>query len=507
MKLIKYIYLLFIIAFLVPNNVHAQKKDFKNDLIVINGKIDGGQFGMDSIFVSYTPNIMCTYSTAQFDNRTDFYVHPDSNGKFSVTLPPAKDIGSIIIHIEGDPAILGKSPLPITDTTYPRYYVEPGDSIFMAIQINGGGDMFNRISGKGAAKYLAVNSIAKAMTIIAETLKNGKSNTPKFQMARLEQISKIRLQAQISLLNYYKLQISKQIFDLIYADIYGKELSQTVYRLFRYSSPDLRLMIKQFSPDLPTNLSAKSPYYINYLIIKTILIYQAKKKSKKYGTNDIYNQLKNNYHSLLRDKLITNYLLNVLYRLDETHSENNSGYNDCLKDAYITVQDKTLKKAVGEKLSKFKMGSQVYNFELPNASGEIVQLSDFKGKVVLIDIYGTICTGCRVFATTLKSKVFNEFKNNPNVVFIAISTETDKSRWLADIENGHNTSKDHEIILYTKGLGLHHPFIQYYQIQAVPTLILVDKEGKIANSSSNSLTAISPGEEIIEMIHNQLKKR
>lgn len=498
-------------AVLLPFFAASQSGPLNTKSILFQGTIEGGKFGMDSILVMYTSDVMTRFSAAQqFDVSTSFIVHPDIKGQFSFQLPPTHEIGSVLLQVRGDQTVLGKPVLPLTSAIYPHYYVEPGDSIYLSVKISHGA-VSTRISGRGTAKYLALKSITKAMELGLETSGANPPPTLEQQTAHLFQEIRLRQQTEMAILNYYKPQISPAMFNLIQAELKGRALSWLVKFLLPLNSKaDLSVLdqlYQKFLSDATSTGVAVSPGYTEYLILKAILNYQLKNKVISYRLSDIYAELKRNYSGLWRDKLLSTYLLQPGYRIAELKNGSGNAYDSCLNDAAKLVKHPALKREIAAKLSKFQNGSEAYNFCLPNAAMEKVQLSDFKGKVVLVDIYGTVCTGCRTFAATLKEKVFPVFKDHPQVVFIAISTEPDKTRWLKDIEDGHNTSKAHEIILYTEGLGNNHPLNKFYQINSVPTLLLISRAGKIANSSAGTLNALTPGDEIVRMINRELQKK
>jgi thiol-disulfide isomerase/thioredoxin len=62
-------------------------------------------------------------------------------------------------------------------------------------------------------------------------------------------------------------------------------------------------------------------------------------------------------------------------------------------------------------------------FELPTWDGKIVQLSDLKGKVVILDLWATWCTPCLASAPTL-SNLQARFRNQ-GLVVLGVSLDTD----------------------------------------------------------------------------------
>ena len=118
-------------------------------------------------------------------------------------------------------------------------------------------------------------------------------------------------------------------------------------------------------------------------------------------------------------------------------------------------------------------GSVVLNhpapdFELKTGAGEKVRLSDYRGKVVLLNFWATWCGPCRRELPTV-AKLYGEFKDSGLVVF-GVNDE-DRS-----------TAKKY---LEKEGLAL--PFLddssqkahRLYHVNAIPTVFLIDPQGKV----------------------------
>lgn len=138
----------------------------------------------------------------------------------------------------------------------------------------------------------------------------------------------------------------------------------------------------------------------------------------------------------------------------------------------------------------YATGSEVIDFEFRDKNDKIVRISDFKGKVVLMDMWFTGCGGCVAVAENLPA-VEEKFKNNDNVVFISLSIDRQKDRWLKSVdplikikagisyEYTHYTTPT-TVYLYTGGSGSYNPFIRKYVPNgAFPHLLLIGKDGKV----------------------------
>ncbi|QQT31916.1 redoxin domain-containing protein [Sphingobacterium multivorum] len=120
------------------------------------------------------------------------------------------------------------------------------------------------------------------------------------------------------------------------------------------------------------------------------------------------------------------------------------------------------------------IGKSANTFTIPDMSGKMVSMHDFKGKVVLIDTWATWCGPCKAQIPFLK-EVEEHYKGNDNIVFVGISidAEKDKEKWLKTIKEKELTGIQ---LLDDKGKF----FARKYNITAIPRFCLIDKEGNWA---------------------------
>lgn len=108
-------------------------------------------------------------------------------------------------------------------------------------------------------------------------------------------------------------------------------------------------------------------------------------------------------------------------------------------------------------------------------SQDLVSLSDYKGKVVVLDFWATWCPPCRKGIPDL-IELKNEYGKN-NVEVIGIS--------LDGITRGGATKND--VIPFMKDYGINYPVVVgdekiaqlYGGIRSIPTSFVIDKEGYI----------------------------
>lgn len=115
-------------------------------------------------------------------------------------------------------------------------------------------------------------------------------------------------------------------------------------------------------------------------------------------------------------------------------------------------------------------GKPVPGFTYPNPEGEMVSLSDFKGKWVLLDFWYVDCHWCRKLTPHLIN-IYEDWKDTKNFEIISVSVDKPKDydRWLEAIE--HDGATWTQVNDSTKTYPLE------YGITGYPTLILIDPEG------------------------------
>lgn len=128
------------------------------------------------------------------------------------------------------------------------------------------------------------------------------------------------------------------------------------------------------------------------------------------------------------------------------------------------------------------------DFDLENLEGKKVKLSDYKGKLIVLDFWATWCRPCRASFPKMQALV-NEYES-VKVVFLFIDTEERNSK--EKIKNKVTEFlKEHEYtfnVLY----DFNSEVANKYKIKGIPTKVLIDKEGNIisVNSSEENIEAL-----------------
>lgn len=122
-----------------------------------------------------------------------------------------------------------------------------------------------------------------------------------------------------------------------------------------------------------------------------------------------------------------------------------------------------------------------------------VKISDFKGKVILIDLWYSGCGACISCNEALKP--IHKSLMDKNIIFLSISVDRDKSKWLQSITKNAKKSELNPwaglyypspgtVTLYCGDAGSNNVFIKRYNPQRLyPKLLLIDKSGRLVSGN------------------------
>jgi len=141
--------------------------------------------------------------------------------------------------------------------------------------------------------------------------------------------------------------------------------------------------------------------------------------------------------------------------------------------------------------SRIVHGGLAPDFTLTDIDGNTFSLSDFQGKVVILDFFATWCGPCVAEIPHLRS-LQEEFGEDLIIISISISPSSDT------VEKLQQFRQEHEIdwIVARDTIGMNDG----YDVQIVPTLVILDQEGYIQYRHVDFTDESVLREEIIEII-------
>lgn len=111
------------------------------------------------------------------------------------------------------------------------------------------------------------------------------------------------------------------------------------------------------------------------------------------------------------------------------------------------------------------------DFELKDANGHTVRLSDYRGKVVLLDFWATWCGPCKV-----EIPWFQEFeRQNKDKGFAVLGVAMDEDGWDVVKPFAQYMKINYRLVIGNESIAE-----KFGGVDALPTTFLIDREGKIA---------------------------
>jgi thiol-disulfide isomerase/thioredoxin len=367
------------------------------------------------------------------------------------------------------------------------YYLEEGDNIFIQLAKDG----VMSFSGKGHEKFTILRQLKNIDMGFNKGVRFAFPADAKLFFERTDS-------ATIYKIEYFTAQ--KKLLD-IFAGFYGKgnflymmtdsmrALALETLKGYHCKVAPHLLDCKEF---MTHDILQYADLYTNGLIAK-YLFDSCYAIHQPLRISNCYNYICNHYEGVIRERMI----INLLYKYRGTKED----ISPCVRDAFTYINNKDFLHILHKLQSNRIRGAQAYNFELPDPEGQMHSLSEYKGKVVLIDFWFTGCGNCVRVAPYL-AKIEEIFAGKP-VVFLSINLDNEREQWTGSIQSGKYTSK-YTINLFTEGKGFQHPISQFYEVDGGPTLILIDKQGKLMNNPIDPRK--DEGKDITGLINEEIDK-
>tara|TARA_B100000674_G_scaffold95148_1_gene67741 strand:- start:56 stop:1405 length:1350 start_codon:yes stop_codon:yes gene_type:complete len=189
---------------------------------------------------------------------------------------------------------------------------------------------------------------------------------------------------------------------------------------------------------------------------------------------------------ILNQKLIKSCLIQFV--LDYATLINRSFYNDILKlinnisdqeKLFLETQYNFKTKNIDNSIENL-YSSNKFDFYMENIFGENIQLDDFIGKVLYIDIWASWCGPCRKlfpFSTALKKK-FNK-KQLKKINFLYVSIDTDYKKWKKSLDQLKIDG-----INFISPADKNNSIGNFFRVSSIPRYILIDKSGNVIEDNA-----------------------
>jgi peroxiredoxin len=150
------------------------------------------------------------------------------------------------------------------------------------------------------------------------------------------------------------------------------------------------------------------------------------------------------------------------------YSIRNSEYVQFLNDELILSQ-------------KLNLGSPAPDFAVPTSTGDIVRLSDYEGKHLLIKFWASWCKKGPGRNRELR-ELYSKYQQ-AGLEILSISLDKEEAEWKSGIERDSMEWRQASDLLYWES-----PVSKYYRVQRIPYEVLIDPNGKIIAADTKRQT-------------------
>ncbi len=233
----------------------------------------------------------------------------------------------------------------------------------------------------------------------------------------------------------------------------------------------------QFADTYAMVLYRAGKYKKGYDLAKTAAITISKGKDPE----------QNNTYALLASKVLSRKKLVTELEEFVRDGKHSAAMRDMLKDAYVKkkksengfedymaeLQKEAYEKLLAE-LSKSMLDEAAPSFALYNLDGKKTDISELRGKVVVVDFWATWCGPC-IASFPAMQKAMDKYKNDPNVKFIFIDTWESGDDKKANAQNFITKNK----YRFDVWMDETDEVVTQFKVEGIPTKFVLDPEGKI----------------------------
>jgi thiol-disulfide isomerase/thioredoxin len=178
-------------------------------------------------------------------------------------------------------------------------------------------------------------------------------------------------------------------------------------------------------------------------------------------------QYKKEIEQFVKDGKSSSEMKDILQRAYVKEKGSEAGFSDYI----VALQKENIEKMMVE-LKKSMLSETAPVFALNDLDGKKIDITDLKGKVVVVDFWATWCGPCKASFPGMQ-KMVNKYKDDPNVKFVFIDT------W----ENGEDKKKLAGDFITSNKYSFHvlldndNKVVEQFKVEGIPTKFVIDKAG------------------------------
>ena len=138
------------------------------------------------------------------------------------------------------------------------------------------------------------------------------------------------------------------------------------------------------------------------------------------------------------------------------------------------------------------------DFTLPGLNGQDVRLSDYRGKVVLVNFWGTWCEPCKEETPALQQSYLK--LRDQGLVIIGVDLRNQEGDGAEGVDNVRSFTEGYGVT-YPIALDIKGEVARAFQIYPIPTSYFIDPSGTIRYVRPSTLTA-----EEVEVLFTKLRQ-
>jgi thiol-disulfide isomerase/thioredoxin len=382
--------------------------------------------------------------------------------------------------------------------------LEPGDSVFT--------DAYNRIntnfenisfSGRGSDKLICIQDIIRKSKSFLWPI--AKENVDRFSLVdsvnfmidsivnsfggRISQLSKTIIRSQY--ITMASLDVSEYIMGGQRINLERKRITDPkIIKILEERTQEADRLIDMNNANL---IFSPNINYPSKLIKRILVNYVTRKAVSPIYTYMDNFDIKREYYDVLSEALRNVPIRNKALGLFIKEGLNHYGLNEEIEGIILKYLESSSTKdkyysSIQTMYDWYKNGSlsagtPAFTMPLFDLNGNHFSLSSLKGKIVLIDFMFTGCVGCKSMVPKLK-KVEEHFQGINDIAFASISADTKASIGKEYMAKGEFYFVPESVYLYVGNEGFEHPILKYYHIASYPTLIIIDKNGRLITSKA-----------------------